>query len=198
MSWPTRARPGMRPSYLPARAKPKTASLPIWPSARRRGRSRSARYGVRTACPNTTSFCASSRRAPIVLRAWRACFRVWEHAMSRVHRMTTANDVKQELTGFLVRTGLAAHGEDSQWTPLTGGVSSDIWRVDLPGRSLCVKRALSRLKVAAEWRAPVSRNIYEWRWLCFAHQTLPESVPRPLAHDEEAGALAMEFLEPEA
>jgi len=118
--------------------------------------------------------------------------------MSRVHRMTTADNVKQELGGFLIRAGLAAHGEDSQWTPLTGGVSSDIWRVDLPGRSLCVKRALSRLKVAAEWRAPVSRNIYEWRWLCFAHQTSPESVPRPLAHDEEAGALAMEFLQPEA
>src|SRR5690606_30758796 len=49
---------------------------------------------------------------------------------------------------------------------------------------------------AAEWHAPVSRNVYEWHWLRFAHQTLPRSVPRPLAHDEEVGALAMEFLEP--
>jgi hypothetical protein len=26
-------------------------------------------------------------------------------------------------------------GEAARWTPLAGGVSSDLWRVDLPGRS---------------------------------------------------------------
>ena len=44
--------------------------------------------------------------------------------------------------------------------PLTGGVSSDIWLVALPGGPVCVKRALAKLKVAADWRAPVSRNLY--------------------------------------
>ena len=39
--------------------------------------------------------------------------------------------------------------------PLAGGVSSDIWRVDLPQGPVCVKRALAKLKVAADWRAPV-------------------------------------------
>ena len=46
--------------------------------------------------------------------------------------------------------------------PLPGGVSSDIWRVSLPGRGdICVKRALPKLKVAADWRAPTARSLYE-------------------------------------
>ncbi|ELP69093.1 hypothetical protein STRTUCAR8_04222, partial [Streptomyces turgidiscabies Car8] len=45
------------------------------------------------------------------------------------------------LTGFLTAHQLAGPGEAARWTPLAGGVSSDLWRVDLPGRSLCVKRA---------------------------------------------------------
>jgi hypothetical protein len=40
-------------------------------------------------------------------------------------------------------------------------VSSDVYRADLPVRSVCVKRALAKLKVAADWRAPVERN--RWR-----------------------------------
>ena len=47
--------------------------------------------------------------------------------------------------------------------PLTGGVSSDIWRINLPGGPICVKRALAKLRVAADWRAPVGRNRYEAR-----------------------------------
>lgn len=108
------------------------------------------------------------------------------------------NDIKQELSGFLIHNGLARAGEDSRWIPLLGGVSSDIWKVELPGRSICVKRALARLKVAADWQAPVSRNLYEWHWLCFAHDVQPEAVPRPLAHDEQAGVLAMELLDPDS
>ena len=72
------------------------------------------------------------------------------------------------LEEFLCTEGLAKPDEEIRWVPLTGGVSSEIWRVDLPGRSICVKRALPKLKVVADWWAPISRNIYEWRWLCFA------------------------------
>ncbi|MES2262759.1 MAG: aminoglycoside phosphotransferase family protein [Pseudomonadota bacterium] len=97
---------------------------------------------------------------------------------------------------FLVRSGLAAQGESSQWTPLTGGVSSEIWRVDLPGRALCVKRALAQLKVAAEWKVSTSRNAYEWEWIRFAAKRVPGGAPVPLAHDPVAGLFAMEFLDP--
>lgn len=100
------------------------------------------------------------------------------------------------LERFLSSSGLAQAGEAARWTPLTGGVSSDIWRVDLPGRTICVKRALSQLKVAAEWKVSTSRNAYEWAWMCFAARHAPLSVPRPLAHDEAAGLFAMTYLEP--
>src|SRR4051812_39301444 len=63
---------------------------------------------------------------------------------------------------------------------LTGGVSSDIWRIDLPGGPICVKRALAKLRVAADWHAPVERNIYEARWMRHAEGF----APRLLGQDE--------------
>ena len=98
---------------------------------------------------------------------------------------------------FLREHALARPEERGSWIPLRGGVSSDIWRVDLPGRSLCVKRALSKLKVAVDWRAPISRNAYEWKWMCFAAEQLPRAVPHLLAHDAARGLFAMSFLPPE-
>lgn len=79
---------------------------------------------------------------------------------------------------------------------LTGGVSSDIWRVDLPARSICVKRALGQLRVAAEWRAPIERNLYEARWMRQAGAAVPGCAPVLLGHDAATGALAMEYLDP--
>jgi Ser/Thr protein kinase RdoA (MazF antagonist) len=102
------------------------------------------------------------------------------------------------LDEFLDRAGLASADMPRTWTALTGGVSSDIWRVDLAdGRQLCVKRALARLKVAAVWEAPVSRNAFEWAWMKFAAGVLPHAVPQPLAQDAEAGLFAMAYLPPE-
>jgi aminoglycoside phosphotransferase (APT) family kinase protein len=102
-----------------------------------------------------------------------------------------------QLDDFLTRSGLAGADTGRKWTPLTGGVSSEIWRVDLSdGRSLCVKRALPRLKVAVDWQAPVSRNAYEWAWMRFAVGVVPDAVPTPLACDQAAGMFAMQFLPP--
>ena len=100
------------------------------------------------------------------------------------------------LRRFLVAHSLARAGEPTCWTALEGGVSSDIWRVDLPGRSLCIKRALPRLKVAQVWNAPVERNAYEWAWMRFAARHCPDNVPAPLAADAEQGIFAMRFLDP--
>ena len=102
------------------------------------------------------------------------------------------------LERFLTERGFLPPGKSARFTPLAGGVSSDIWRVDLPdGRIVCIKRALPKLKVAADWYAPVSRNAYEWAWIDFAARHAPGAVPRPLAHDGEAGLFAMEYLPPE-
>ena len=100
-----------------------------------------------------------------------------------------------ELARFLVERGLAAAGEAQTWTPLSGGVSSDIWRVDLPGRALCVKRALAQLRVKADWRAPEGRNLAEARWFAAARRFVPGSAPEVLALDENRRLLATAFLD---
>lgn len=105
--------------------------------------------------------------------------------------------MSEELNEFLYRAGLLKRGGKAVWTPLAGGVSSDIWRVCLDDKTVCVKRALARLKVKADWRAPVERNLYEWEWFKFVHKNFPGIVPRPLARDRRLQMLAMEFLEPE-
>jgi len=80
--------------------------------------------------------------------------------------------------------------------PLTGGVSSDIWKVTAGDRVFCVKRALSKLKVAADWQALVERNLYEVAWYRTANEKVPGSAPRILAHDETLMLCAMEYLDP--
>ena len=100
------------------------------------------------------------------------------------------------LRDFLYDQELARPGDAVTWTPLAGGVSSDIWRVDVGARTLCIKRALPRLKVAQEWNAPVERNAYEWAWLQFAFERFPDNVPEPIASDARRGILAMAYLDP--
>ncbi|WP_327118621.1 aminoglycoside phosphotransferase family protein [Nocardia sp. NBC_01730] len=109
----------------------------------------------------------------------------------------TAPDPRAGVREFLRRQGLLRAEEYAELTPLTGGVSSDLWKVDLPTRTVCVKGALAQLEVAHEWLAPVSRNQVEYDWLQFAAPVCPGHVPQVIAHDAEAGLFAMEFLPPE-
>ena len=102
-----------------------------------------------------------------------------------------------ELAAALARMGLLGPDERPRFEPLTGGVSSDIYKVGTAAGPLCVKRALPKLKVAAEWHAPTERNRYEAGWLKAAHTVLPGTAPRLLGQDAETGALAMAWLEPE-
>lgn len=99
-----------------------------------------------------------------------------------------------KVVSFCARAGLIADGESPRFTPLTGGVASDIWLVETRQRSFCVKQALSRLRVAAEWRAPTERNIYEARWLRAAAAVAPDAVPRVLAEDSREAMFAMSYL----
>jgi aminoglycoside phosphotransferase (APT) family kinase protein len=105
-----------------------------------------------------------------------------------------------DIVAGLERMGLPCRGPGTAmpdaWR-LTGGVSSDIWRIDLPQGPVCVKRALATLRVAAEWHAPVVRNRYEARWMQHAAAAAPGAVPALLGQDEASGALAMAYLPPE-
>ncbi|HYG56158.1 MAG TPA: aminoglycoside phosphotransferase family protein [Burkholderiales bacterium] len=100
----------------------------------------------------------------------------------------------EELLAFLRRAGLVRPEERPPMQPLTGGVSSDIWKVDLERGPVCVKRALARLRVAQTWEAPVERNRYEYEWFRVAGEAAPGAVPKVLAQGE--GAFAMEYLDP--
>jgi aminoglycoside phosphotransferase (APT) family kinase protein len=102
-----------------------------------------------------------------------------------------------EVVAALVRMGLAEPGGAPAFTALAGGVSSDIWRVELRDGPVCVKRALPKLRVAADWRAPVERNRYEARWMRRAGAVVPEAVPALLGQDEASGVLVMAYLAPE-
>lgn len=105
--------------------------------------------------------------------------------------------IDRELAAWLVRAGLVEDSNAIVAEPLTGGVASDIWRVQGDGRSFAVKRALAKMRVARDWRAPVSRNGTEVEWLLEAGRIVPGAVPHVLAHDASIGAFAMDFLRPE-
>jgi tRNA A-37 threonylcarbamoyl transferase component Bud32 len=102
--------------------------------------------------------------------------------------------VDADLAAFAAEQGLVRPGDEAVWTPLAGGVSSDIWRLDAGGRRVCVKRALAKLKVADDWTAPVSRNLYEWRWFETVREHFPDVAPELVAADAARGVFAMAFL----
>jgi aminoglycoside phosphotransferase (APT) family kinase protein len=102
------------------------------------------------------------------------------------------------IAAALARMRLRRPGERFVYRPLDGGVSSEIWLVVLPGRRLCLKRALPRLRVAQLWEAPVARNHYEAAWLRVAGTICPEAVPYLLGEDAANGMFAMDYLDPGA
>ena len=93
--------------------------------------------------------------------------------------------------------GLARPGERPAFARLTGGVSSDIWRVELERGPVCVKRSLAKLRVAADWHAPVERGNYERRWLETVAAIAPGAVPTVLGHDDDACLFVMAYLDPD-
>jgi aminoglycoside phosphotransferase (APT) family kinase protein len=101
--------------------------------------------------------------------------------------------VNAKALDMLRAAGIAQSDESPAFRELAGGVSSEIWRVDLAGGPVCVKRALARLKVAQVWEAPVSRNRFEQAWLQLAGEAAPGSAPRVLARGD--GLFAMEYIE---
>ncbi len=107
------------------------------------------------------------------------------------------DEVYREIRDALRRMALVSAHQSIRLIPLAGGVSSDIWRVEVPGATFCVKRALARLKVAADWQAPVGRNRNEVAWFRAVAKIAPEAVPAILGEDEAAGAFAMTWLAPD-
>ncbi len=108
---------------------------------------------------------------------------------------TDAIPVPEEFAQALRELGLAG-AEPLVGQPLTGGVSSDIWRIDTARGPVCAKRALSKLRVAADWRAPIARNLYEARWMQVAQRAAPGCTAEVLGQHPRLGVLVMSYLEP--
>lgn len=109
----------------------------------------------------------------------------------------TAEPVPGWIDATLVRCALVDEGTIVTGEPLAGGVSSDVWRIDLPGRVVCVKRALAQLRVAGDWQAPIERSHWEARWLELAGEVAPGAACPIVAADEEANALVLGWLAPD-
>ncbi|MDZ7842038.1 MAG: aminoglycoside phosphotransferase family protein [Gammaproteobacteria bacterium] len=103
---------------------------------------------------------------------------------------------RQIIRAALEETDLISEHENIRLTPMTGGVSSEIWKVTAGERTFCVKRALDRLKVEAEWFAPVERSLFEVRWYGIAGRVAPGSAPVVRWHDDERMFFIMDYLDP--
>ncbi len=97
-----------------------------------------------------------------------------------------------DITDDLRAAGLVGEG-DVVLEPLTGGVSCDVWKVEVPTGPIVVKRPLAQLRVAAEWHAPIERGQSEVRWLKRARSVDPAIAPEVLAELPGYG-FAMRFL----
>lgn len=88
-------------------------------------------------------------------------------------------------------------GEKITIERLDGGVSCDVYRADIGSRQFCVKRALTKLRVDADWRAPVERSHTEVEWLQLAGEVDPRLVPDVLGEDRKRHLFVMPFYPPE-
>jgi aminoglycoside phosphotransferase (APT) family kinase protein len=102
----------------------------------------------------------------------------------------------KDILFVLQKLGLIQADEHTRLTPLKGGVGSDIYKVQVNDRVFVVKRALHKLRVSANWEAPIERSKYEVDWLRTVGSILPDSVPRILAYDGTSGVFAMEYCPP--
>ena len=96
----------------------------------------------------------------------------------------------------LKRDGVLRHA-DAKLTPLTDGVSSDIFRIDDGEDTFVVKRALAKLRVKDDWTADIDRNRYECLYIEYVGRFLPQAVPSLRSKDANRGYFAMEYLGPE-
>lgn len=85
-------------------------------------------------------------------------------------------------------------GDLTEIIPLSGGVSSEIYLVREKGKSFVVKKALPKLKVAADWYADIARNETEQAYINYVQQWLPKALPEVLFSDPDEGLFIMEYL----
>ncbi len=101
---------------------------------------------------------------------------------------------RTEIAAALTTMTLLGESENFAAGRLSGGVSCDVYRVVLGEKTICVKRALPKLRVAAEWCAPAERSASEVAWMKLAAGAVPGCVPEILGEDRARHMFAMEFF----
>ncbi len=92
--------------------------------------------------------------------------------------------------------GLLSPGAAAHLTPLTGGVCSDIFKVETDeGRVLAIKRLLGRMRVEKRWVAPANRAGREAAWLRQARTVNPDFAPEVLAEGADGRFFVMAYLD---
>ena len=98
-----------------------------------------------------------------------------------------------EFLQLLIADGVV-RDENAVLTPLGGGVSSDIYRVDDGDDVFVIKRALPKLRVHDDWFVDMSRNHYEQQYMQYVGRLLPGTVPAIRCVHDNHGYFAMEYL----
>src|SRR5690242_11283258 len=104
-----------------------------------------------------------------------------------------------EIASALVGMGLLRVGEQFSVGRLSGGVSCDVYKVESTRRPpIVVKRALPKLRVTLDWRAPPERALTEVAWLSLVAGINPCWTPRVLGAGRGRHLFAMEYLAPDS
>jgi aminoglycoside phosphotransferase (APT) family kinase protein len=107
------------------------------------------------------------------------------------------NDTLRDSVAALCEMGLIADGEQFGVRALSGGVSCDVYEVRTKKRAFCVKRALPRLRVAAEWYAPSERSESEVAWIGLVRGIDARWAPEILGEDRARHLFVMPYYPPE-
>jgi aminoglycoside phosphotransferase (APT) family kinase protein len=94
----------------------------------------------------------------------------------------------------LLRRDGVVRGSNARLTPLSGGVSCEIYLVEDGTGRFVVKRALAKLNVKADWFADIIRNRHEWEFIRYVAKFLPEAVPALRQCSATGNYFAMEYL----
>ena len=105
-----------------------------------------------------------------------------------------SNPLQDRCHALLQELGLIEAHDAITATALTGGVASDIAHVQAGGHDYCVKFALPKLRVKAEWYAPVERNLAEYRWLETYASIDPEGAIPLFGHSPSLNGFVMGYL----
>jgi hypothetical protein len=95
----------------------------------------------------------------------------------------------------LEKMNLLAQGNRARITPVGNGGASEIDRVEMGWGTICVKRALPKIRFTGDGTLPPELSSFEYDWLKLVRGIVGDAVPDVLGG--QPGLFAMEHLEPD-